>query len=113
MALYLIDVNLPYYFSLWNSADYLHQKDIDDTWPDAQIWDYARENNLTIITKDADFSNKILLREPPPRIVHIRFGNMKMKQFHEVLARLWPEVLLLSTDYKLINVFENRIEAIN
>ena len=82
MAVYLIDVNLPYYFSLWNTVDYIHQKDINDEWTDEQIWVYAQQNNLTIITKDADFSNKIMLRQPPPKVIHIRLGNMKMKVFH-------------------------------
>jgi len=34
MPKYLIDVNLPYYFSLWDSPDFTHQKDIDDEWTD-------------------------------------------------------------------------------
>ena len=29
-ARFLVDVNLPYYFSLWHHPDYIHQKDIDD-----------------------------------------------------------------------------------
>lgn len=29
MARYLIDVNLPYYFSLWRGPDYVHVRDID------------------------------------------------------------------------------------
>lgn len=78
MALYLIDVNLPYYFSLWNNDNYIHQRDIDDECNDEQIW--KQENDMTIITKDSDFSNKILLHTPPPKIIHIRFGNMKMNR---------------------------------
>jgi predicted nuclease of predicted toxin-antitoxin system len=50
MKKYLIDVNLPYYFSLWNTDQYIHQKDINDEWTDDKIWDYSKENNLTIIT---------------------------------------------------------------
>lgn len=111
MANFLVDVNLPYYFSLWNSDLYIHQKDINDTWTDEEIWKYATENNLTIITKDVDFSNKIMLRQPPPKVIHIRFGNMKMKDFHAVIARVWDEVLILNKDYKLVNVFVDRIEA--
>ena len=30
MPRYLMDVNLPYYFSLWRGEQYIHQKDIDD-----------------------------------------------------------------------------------
>jgi len=113
MAVYLIDVNLPYYFSLWNTVDYIHQKDINDEWTDEQIWVYAQQNNLTIITKDADFSNKIMLRQPPPKVIHIRLGNMKMKVFHETLIGVWQDVTALNQEYKLINVFTDRIEAFN
>jgi predicted nuclease of predicted toxin-antitoxin system len=86
MKKYLIDVNLPYYFSLWNKEDFIHQKDINDEWTDEQIWNYAAENNLTIITKASDFSHRIILHNPPPRIIHIRFGNVKMKEFFSILS---------------------------
>ena len=81
MAKFLIDVNLPYYFSLWNNINYVHQKDLDDEWTDEQIWKYSLENVLTIITKDSDFSNKILLHNPPPKVIHIRFGKYEDERF--------------------------------
>ncbi len=31
MPKYLIDVNLPYFFALWNTQDYIHQNDILNT----------------------------------------------------------------------------------
>lgn len=37
---------------------------------------------------------------------------MKMNQFHEVLNRLWPEINELNKDFKLINVFIDRIEGV-
>lgn len=55
MAIYLIDVNLPYHFSLWNNENYVHQKDVDDKAKDSQIWQFAKDNNMTVITKDSDF----------------------------------------------------------
>ena len=48
---FLVDVNLPYHFSLWKGDNYIHQNDIDDEWTDTQIWNYARENDLTIIQR--------------------------------------------------------------
>ena len=89
MPKYLIDVNLPYRFTLWNGVDYMHQFDLGDEWSDEQIWDYAKNHGLTIISKDADFSNKILFRTPPPRVIHIRTGNMRMKDFHAFLNSVW------------------------
>lgn len=112
MDRFLIDVNLPYYFSLWDNEMYVHQKDINDEWTDRQIWDFAKENNMTIITKDADFSNKILLHTPPPKVIHIRLGNIKMKDFFEVMSKVWGDVLNLNKEYKLVQVYKDRLEGI-
>ena len=112
MVKYIVDVNLPYRFSLWKSDEYIHQIDINDEWADEQIWNYAAVNNLTIITKDADFSNRIIFHQPPSKVIHIRFGNMKMREFFNVMTAIWDDVTELSDTHKLINVFRDRIEAI-
>lgn len=111
MAKYLIDINLPYYFSLWNNEDYIHQSDILNTAEDTEIWQYAKENDLTIISKDADFSNRILLAQPPPRVIHIRIGNASVREFHNILSSIWDDVLALSQSYKLVTVFKDKVEA--
>ena len=113
MAQFLVDANLPYYFSLWHNEDFIHQVDLGDSWTDEQIWQYAKENNLTIITKDADFSNRILLKEPPPKVIHMRIGNLKMREFFLLITKIWEQVKILNKDYKLVNVFQDRIEGIN
>lgn len=112
MAKYLIDVNLPYRFSLWHSEDYIHQKDIDDGWTDSQIWHYAETNKLTSITKDSDFSNRILFKNPPPRVIHIKIGNSTIKDLFDTLTPIWDEVLKMSETHRLVNVFRDRIEGI-
>ncbi len=112
MAKFLIDINLPYYFALWNTDDFIHQRDIDAKQSDKEIWDYAADNNLTIITKDVDFSFRIMLQNPPPKVIHIQFGNLKMKPFYNVMNDLWVTILELNSNHKLVNVFIDRIEAI-
>lgn len=112
MPKYLIDANLPYYFSLWRTDEYIHQKDINDEWSDSQIWAYAKEYNLTIVTKDTDFSNRILLKDPPPRVILVGFGNLKMRPFYERISACWATVCELSDENKLVNVYLDRIEAI-
>lgn len=109
---FLIDVNLPRFFALWHSGEYIHQYQLGDEWSDSKIWQHAKLNNLTIITKDSDFSSRILLHTPPPKIIHIRLGNMKMAQLYDTLKTLWPEIILLNQDYKLVNVFIDRIEGV-
>lgn len=112
MPEFLIDVNLPYHFSLWKGDNYIHQNDIDDEWTDTQIWDYARENDLTIISKDSDFSTRVIFHLPPPKVIHIRLGNLKMREFFAAINSVWDEVLELNTKHKLVTVFRDRLEAI-
>jgi predicted nuclease of predicted toxin-antitoxin system len=112
MARFLVDVNLPYRFSLWHGSDYIHLRDVDDELPDRQVWLYAKRKGLTIVTKDADFSERALLEPPPPRVIHVRVGNLKMRDFHQAISGIWPEVCELSALYRLVNVFADRIEGI-
>jgi predicted nuclease of predicted toxin-antitoxin system len=112
MTRYLVDVNLPRWFSQWNSEEYLHQHDLDPTRHDTLIWDHARTEDLTIITKDSDFSNRILLSSPPPRVIHIRLGNMSMRAFHAAIAKCLSDVLSMNETHKLVVVHADRIEGV-
>ena len=113
MPRFLIDVNLPYYFSLWHGEAFTHQLDINDEWTDEHIWDYAIEQDLIIVTKDADFSHRIILHAPPPKVIHIRVGNMRMKEFYGTLNTHWKEATSLIEDNKLVSIYKDRVEAIS
>ncbi len=113
MKKYLIDVNLPRYFSLWAGDEYEHVVNINDELTDSEIWAYAKQQRLTIVSKDADFSELALLNVPPPRVIHIKFGNMKMREFHQALSKIWLETCALSAGYKLVRVYQDRIEGID
>ena len=66
----------------------------------------------SVLREDVDFSNRIMLSAPPPWIVHLRIGNLRRREFHAFLVRIWPEVEALLPAHKLVNVYEDRIEAI-
>lgn len=112
MVRFLIDVNLPYFFGLWNNDSFLHQIDLDKKATDSNIWEYAIKNNLTIITKDSDFSSRILLSNPPPKVIHIKIRNTSMKEFHRIIHSHWSSILEMNQNYKLVNVYKNKIEGI-
>ena len=46
-----------------------------DRATDSCIWDYARNHNLCIVTKDADFSDLSARRGAPPKVIWLRIGN--------------------------------------
>ena len=112
MARFLIDANLPYRFALWHGEDYLHVYDLGDNMPDAAIWQYAKQHNLIIVSKDADFSDWIMLDEPPPKVIHLRIGNMRLRDLFVFLQRVWPRLAELSATHKLVIVRETLFECI-
>lgn len=54
---------------------------------DTEVWNYAKREGYTIVTKDADFSDLCLLLGFPPNVVWIRRGNCKTSDV-EALLRL-------------------------
>lgn len=103
---------MPYRVSLWATSAYLHVRDLNEEWTDTQIWEYAKGQQLTIITKDADFSDRMLLSNPP-RVIHLKLGNLRMRELHTTLAKIWPDVCILSEQYKLVRIFEDNLGGIN
>jgi predicted nuclease of predicted toxin-antitoxin system len=82
-------------------------------WSDSQIWLYARENNLTVVTKDIDFSNRIILSKPPPRFIHIKVGNMRLSSFRQFMIDNWERIAQVSKSNKLVNVYLDKITGID
>ncbi len=109
MPVYLIDVNLPSYFSLWRSEDFVFVKDINDEWKDSDIWKHALENNLVIVTKDTDFFDRVMVSKQHHKVIHICFGNTLMREFFSIMEKIWPQILLLKNQYEVIKVYKDKI----
>jgi predicted nuclease of predicted toxin-antitoxin system len=52
---------------------------------DMEVWEYARQNDYMIVTKDADFSEMSLLLNFPPKIIWIRRGNCSTLDIENLL----------------------------
>lgn len=109
---WLFDQNLPVRLIFSPALPVTHASAIGLNPTDSQLWIYAKEHQLVIVTKDADFSARIILHQPPPWIVHLRFGNLRLSAYHAALSRAWPQIEVLLPAHKLINVHADRIEAI-
>jgi predicted nuclease of predicted toxin-antitoxin system len=85
----LFDQNLSPYLPERLSDVYPNSKHVMDEGLeralDADIWEYAKQEDLTIVTKDADFSEWSLLRGVPPNVVWIRRGNCSMQDIEQLL----------------------------
>jgi predicted nuclease of predicted toxin-antitoxin system len=108
---FLLDENLPSKIQFSPSLPITHVSALSKSLSDTEIWQYAKEKNLVIITKDVDFSDRLMLDFNPPKVVHLRFGNLRKREFHQFLANIWPQVEELIVDHKLVNVYLDQIEA--
>jgi predicted nuclease of predicted toxin-antitoxin system len=72
---FLVDVNLPKYFSFFNDPNYTFVSDINLQMSDTEIWDYALINKLVVLTKDTDFYNRFLVSSTAPKIIYFQLGT--------------------------------------
>lgn len=56
-----------------------------DAATDREIWEYAGEHDLIVVSKDSDFRQLAFLHGPPPKVVWLRVGNASTAQIATVL----------------------------
>jgi predicted nuclease of predicted toxin-antitoxin system len=54
---------------------------------DMEIWEYARDNGFSIVSKDADFYDLSLLKGAPPKIIWLKSGNVAKAEIVNLLLR--------------------------
>jgi len=47
---------------------------------------------------------QIILHTPPPGGVHIRFDDLRRREFHAKLAHIWPQVEAMLKTHEVANV---------
>jgi predicted nuclease of predicted toxin-antitoxin system len=65
---------------------------------DLAIWNYAKDNQLVVVTQDSDYSDWNKLRGSPPKIVWLRCGNASTDQIHSKLRHALDRILALDSD---------------
>lgn len=52
---------------------------------DAAIWEYAKTNGYSIVTKDSDFAERSVLLGVPPKVIWIRLPNCPSSEIAHLL----------------------------
>jgi predicted nuclease of predicted toxin-antitoxin system len=64
---------------------------------DSEIWEYARKNDLIVITNDEDFIDFINVKGFPPKVVLLKTGNQSRLYVTNLLIQRKNDILALST----------------
>ncbi len=71
----------------------IHVQDVNlDTAKDSTLWEFAREKDFIIVSKDVDFSDRSVLAGYPPKLIWIRRGNCSTKQIEEILRTHFNDI---------------------
>ncbi len=65
---------------------------------DPIVWDYAKDNDFMIVSKDADMHDLSLVFGNPPKVIWLRLGNCSTRQVENLLRRDFEIVRLFYKD---------------
>ncbi len=68
------------------------------TSSDHEVWEFARDNDFTIMSKDNDFRQRSFVEGHPPKIVWIRLGNCTTLEIESLLKERLEELKTFETD---------------
>ena len=77
----------------------LHVRDVGmKSTVDPIVWDYAKSNDLIIVSKDSDMHDLSLVFGNPPKVIWIRLGNCSTSQIESLLRREFESISLFYED---------------
>jgi predicted nuclease of predicted toxin-antitoxin system len=80
----------------------LHVRDVGmKATIDPVVWDYAKDDDLMIVSKDSDMHDLSLVLGSPPKVIWIRLGNCSTAQVENLLRRDFETINLFYTDESL------------
>lgn len=94
----LLDANLS-----WRSVNILkqhfdnccHVDDIGLPIPakDTEIWEYAKQQKMIIVTNDEDFLHLVGIKGFPPKVILLRTGNQSRKHMEQLLINMKHQII--------------------
>jgi predicted nuclease of predicted toxin-antitoxin system len=77
----------------------VHVNQILQKWntSDKEICRHADQNNLVVITKDADFKNSHFISKSPKKVVRVILGNISNQELVLLFEKYLPFISPLST----------------
>jgi predicted nuclease of predicted toxin-antitoxin system len=76
---------------LYPGSVHVHQCGLGST-DDAAIWEYAKSNGFTIVSKDSDFEERSILSGSPPKVIWVRVRNCTSAEVESLLRAAFSSV---------------------
>jgi predicted nuclease of predicted toxin-antitoxin system len=107
--MFIIDAQLSPHLAKWLNEEFhvdaysltYFQMQFSD---DLSIYNFARENRATVITKDSDFVQLQERLGSPPKIIFVTCGNTSNQKMKEILKSKFPLIIELLQSNNLVEL---------
>jgi predicted nuclease of predicted toxin-antitoxin system len=82
---------------LFPDSDHVYPLGLDQAL-DIEVWNYARDNDFILVSKDADFGEMSLLHGHPPKLIWLRLGNCTTSQIERLLRLSYDAIEQMNQD---------------
>ena len=69
-----------------------------DTAGDTELWDYARDNDYVIVSKDSDFGDTSAIHGHPPKVIWLRRENCSTNTVEGILRNHCSDIEAFARD---------------
>ena len=76
---------------LYPDSAHVHQCGLGSS-DDLAIWEYAKVNGFTIVSKDSDFEERSILLGCPPKVILLRARNCSSKEIARLLRNAFSQI---------------------
>jgi len=59
---------------------------------DVKVWEYAKDNGFTIVSKNSDFQERSIVFGAPPKVIWLRATNCTSFEIENLLRTAFPAV---------------------
>jgi predicted nuclease of predicted toxin-antitoxin system len=73
---------------------------------DTEIWEYAKQHELLIVSNDEDFLDLSIMKGFPPKIILLKTGNQSRKSVEKLLIDAKSKILefVVSSEYGVLEI---------
>jgi predicted nuclease of predicted toxin-antitoxin system len=93
------------------SEEIIHVSNLKITQPadDISIWNYAKKNGFTIISKDDGFEKIVLIRKAPHKLIYLKTYNLDTKKLVDLMIENKDKIIefVNSNDNDIFEIYSN------
>jgi len=80
---------------IYDGSAHVHDCGLGSAY-DLAVWQYAKDNGFTIVSKDSDFQERSIVFGSPPKVVWLRVANCTSSEIESLLRRAVPAIQQIS-----------------